>query len=62
MCSRVNCRSCGKVTWSGCGAHVDQVMKGVPAEKRCTCDRSARNAVSGPGIFATLFGRKEPKS
>ncbi|MDQ3266228.1 MAG: hypothetical protein M3Y59_21695 [Myxococcota bacterium] len=37
MCSRVRCRKCSKVTWSGCGAHVDSVMRGVPQEDRCTC-------------------------
>ena len=30
MCSPVTCRTCGKTTWSGCGHHVDQVMRGIP--------------------------------
>lgn len=33
----VLCGDCGNVTWSGCGAHVDEVMADVPAERRCTC-------------------------
>lgn len=37
MCSPAICPSCRKVTWSGCGRHVDQVMAHVPADKRCTC-------------------------
>jgi hypothetical protein len=37
MCSPVVCARCKKITWSGCGAHADQVMAGVPADKRCTC-------------------------
>lgn len=37
MCSPAPCRSCGKVTWSGCGMHVDQVMAGVPRERQCSC-------------------------
>ena len=37
MCSPAVCGRCKKITWSGCGAHADQVMAGVPAEKRCTC-------------------------
>lgn len=37
MCSKVTCRKCGKITWSGCGMHVKQVMRGVPADKQCTC-------------------------
>ena len=35
MCRAVNCRTCGKTTWAGCGQHVDQVMRGVPAAQRC---------------------------
>lgn len=35
MCRAVRCRSCGKTTWSGCGQHVDQVMRAVPAAQRC---------------------------
>lgn len=38
MCSPVRCRECGKLTWSGCGRHVDAVMAGVPADKRCSCE------------------------
>ncbi len=37
MCSPAVCRSCGKVTYSGCGMHVDQVLRNVPQENRCMC-------------------------
>ncbi len=37
MCSPATCRQCGKVTWSGCGMHVSQVMAHVPSDRRCTC-------------------------
>ena len=37
MCSPALCRSCGKVTWSGCGMHADQVMTQVPSDRRCRC-------------------------
>lgn len=37
MCSPATCRRCGGVTWTGCGSHVDQVLAGVPAERRCRC-------------------------
>ena len=42
MCSPATCSSCGLTTWSGCGAHVDQVMRWVPEDQRCTCDDGAR--------------------
>lgn len=37
MCSPVVCNRCKKVTWSGCGMHVDEVMANVPREQQCTC-------------------------
>lgn len=37
MCSPVRCRSCQKVTWSGCGQHVDAVMSRFAPEDRCEC-------------------------
>ena len=40
MCVAVECPKCGKTTWSGCGAHVDRVMKNVPESERCTCATS----------------------
>lgn len=35
MCRAVTCKTCGKTTWAGCGKHIDQVMRGVPAANRC---------------------------
>lgn len=35
MCSRVTCTECGKATWTGCGQHVDEALRGVPDEERC---------------------------
>jgi hypothetical protein len=37
MCSPALCPRCQKVTWTGCGMHVDAVMSSVPVDKRCTC-------------------------
>ncbi|MER5670520.1 hypothetical protein [Pseudonocardia alni] len=54
MCRRATCRNCGKVTWQGCGQHVDQVMAGVRSAERCRCTPAER---SGGGLFARLFGR-----
>lgn len=56
MCRAVTCQKCGKTTWAGCGQHIDAVMKNVPYDKRCSCERakpeSLLSKVSG------LFGRK----
>lgn len=35
MCHAVRCRTCGLVTWRGCGHHADQVLAPYPEEARC---------------------------
>jgi hypothetical protein len=37
MCRRVQCSQCGKPTFAGCGAHVEQVLGDVPRDQRCRC-------------------------
>lgn len=37
MCRRVSCAACGKPTYAGCGAHVEQVLATVPPAERCRC-------------------------
>ena len=39
MCSPAVCRTCKKITYSGCGMHVDRIFAGVSADQRCTCRR-----------------------
>jgi hypothetical protein len=57
MCRRATCRACRKATWSGCGAHVEQVMAGVPAEDRCACTQAEREAARGDSFWSRLFQR-----
>jgi hypothetical protein len=38
MCRRVECEKCGKPSWAGCGAHIEQVLGDVPVADRCRCD------------------------
>jgi hypothetical protein len=54
MCRAVRCRQCGKTTWAGCGQHVDQVMRGVPAADRCA---GHADAAPKAGMFSRVFGR-----
>jgi hypothetical protein len=35
MCRPVPCETCGKITWSGCGDHVEQVRAMVPPADWC---------------------------
>jgi hypothetical protein len=64
MCRQVSCRKCGKATWAGCGAHVDQVMRGVPQAQRCSCAQvkasapaASSSAEPSSGFFSRLLGR-----
>ena len=34
MCSPAVCPRCRKMTYSGCGMHVEQIFAGVPRERR----------------------------
>jgi hypothetical protein len=37
MCRRAQCSTCGKPTYAGCGAHIEQVLGDVPQDQRCRC-------------------------
>jgi len=56
MCRRTTCRICGKPDWTGCGAHVEQVMSGVAVADRCPRNHSRADS-GGGGRFRRLFRR-----
>lgn len=37
MCRRASCEVCEKVTYTGCGRHVEEVLGGLPESERCQC-------------------------
>ena len=51
MCSRVQCPTCDRPTYAGCGQHVEAVLGDVRPEDRCQCERSAK-----PSLMSRLFG------
>ena len=55
MCRQVKCHECGKPSWAGCGAHVEQVLGHVPKAERCKCGQKA-SAVDGkkPSLLSLL--------
>ena len=60
MCYRVTCTKCGKPTFQGCGAHIEQVLGDVPAKDRCRCreaEASAAKAPSSAGLFKRMWDR-----
>ncbi len=61
MCRRVTCESCGKPTYAGCGAHIEQVLGDVAPKERCQC-REEKAAAAPPkstegGFWKSLLGR-----
>lgn len=63
MCRTTTCMYCRKTTWSGCGNHVDQVMRSVPNSERCTCAtvnqrvNTREKSAGATGWLSRLFGR-----
>ena len=54
MCSPARWRSCGKVTWSGCGMHADSVLASVP--------KQGKTGKQGQSAGTSLSGKaKEPR-
>ena len=61
MCQRIDCPQCGKPTFSGCGRHVETVLRDVPLVERCHCSERYRAPAAGAAEkwswFDALFGR-----
>lgn len=54
MCRPVNCKVCGKTTWAGCGQHIADVKRGVPAAR--WCDGQHADQPQKSGFLGKLFG------
>ncbi|MEN9910815.1 MAG: hypothetical protein RLZZ441_383 [Actinomycetota bacterium] len=37
MCQKVQCTTCDKPTWDGCGQHIEEALFDVAVADRCTC-------------------------
>jgi len=62
MCKRAQCSSCGKPTFTGCGAHIEQVLADVPKAERCKCKDeaavgAARSMPDVPSWLKNFFGK-----
>jgi hypothetical protein len=54
MCRRVDCRKCGRPTFAGCGAHVEQVLGNVPPAERCRCREEQATAPRATDLRSRL--------
>lgn len=43
MCRKVECGTCHKPTWAGCGQHIESALAGIKPEDRCQCPRKVCN-------------------
>ncbi|MFJ4167424.1 hypothetical protein ACIPY5_17865 [Microbacterium sp. NPDC089698] len=61
MCRAVNCKTCEKTTWAGCGQHVSEVRRTVPAAQWCdgrhTQTEADAAAPAKAGLLSRIFGR-----
>jgi hypothetical protein len=39
MCAPATCNICSKVTWAGCGQHIEEALEGFTPEQLCTCQQ-----------------------
>lgn len=39
MCYQKKCDKCNKITWGGCGKHIQQALNGVPPSNLCNCSK-----------------------
>jgi len=37
VCSPARCNRCSKVTWTGCGEHIDEALAGFAPAELCQC-------------------------
>lgn len=50
MCESVQCPVCGKTTWTGCGDHVRDVLRGTRRRDRCTGHGFPNHMLDGMGF------------
>jgi len=57
MCHPAPCRTCGKITWEGCGLHVAEVRAQVPDDLWCPGHEDGPADAPRRGVAARLFRR-----
>ncbi|KAL2348447.1 hypothetical protein Fmac_002447 [Flemingia macrophylla] len=52
MCYRVECRSCGRYTWGGCGKHLTSLYASINEGMHCTCRSWPGVVIPSPSTIA----------
>ncbi|KAH8822855.1 hypothetical protein DL96DRAFT_1619541 [Flagelloscypha sp. PMI_526] len=55
MCYKVECKTCKKATWAGCGRHIEQALAGVAEEDRCQGHKKEGEDTNDEGSSCTTF-------
>ena len=53
MCMQTKCGKCGKPTWAGCGAHIEQALANVPRDQRCRCREQSQEQSAKRQLLAS---------
>lgn len=60
MCTPIDCVTCPKTTWRGCGLHIPRAMDPVPKQDWCTClHKSPLDTIYPPRVGDGLPNNKE---
>jgi hypothetical protein len=57
MCRRIQCETCKKPSYAGCGRHIEAVLADVPVADRCRCREEATEKKGGRGWFRGFIKR-----
>ena len=55
MCFQVVCEDCKKITYGGCGRHVESALRGVPEDKKCKCLKNGQGTKRGWIVYLLMF-------
>ena len=54
MCRAAKCNNCSKMSWVGCGLHIDDALRGIPVEERCKDWRTGKCSMEHLPVLMTV--------
>jgi len=61
MCMKVQCGSCGKPSWAGCGMHIESALRNVAVQDRCPGWQTGRCAAKIESAYVPPADGKDEK-